>query len=158
MKYVLGKNGQMISLTNGISNDLMPLDRNYNQHKIIALEMTSIAQDIGEKTLLYSIGEGGNVTTSLKTDRITFDADLKKLEGLPLNDTEFANYTISQETLAAIPRENSDSIRQLDPLWESVRAKLIFIESNTLLSKDFGAALASLNSQRNVLLNVHQTL
>ncbi len=153
LKYVLGKNGQMISLTNGISNDLMPLDRNYNPHKIIALEMTSIAQDIGEKTLLYSIGEGGNVTSSLKKDRITFDADLKKLEGLPLNDTEFANYTISQDTLAVIPRENSDSIRQLDPLWESVRAKLIFIESNTLLSKDFGAALTSLNSQRNLLLD-----
>ena len=153
LKYILGKNGQMISLTNGISNDLMPLDRNYNKHKIIALEMTSIAQDIGEKTLLYSIGEGGNVTSSLKKDQITFDADLNKLEGLPLNDTESANYTISQETLAVIPRENSDSIRQLDPVWESVRVKLIFIESNTLLSKDFGAALTDLNTQRNLLLD-----
>lgn len=151
--YILGKSGDLISLSNGISNDLMPLDRNYNPHKIIALEMTNIAKDIGQKILLYSIGEGGNVTSSLKKDRITFDADLKKLEGLPLDDPEFANYTISQETLAVIPRENSDSIRQIDPIWESVRAKLIFVESNTLLSKDFGAAMSDLNSQRNTLLD-----
>ena len=153
LKYILGKNGELISLTNSINNDLIPLDRNYNQHKIIAAEMVIIAQDMGEKTLLYSIGEGGNVSSSLKKDQITFDADLKKLQGLPLDDPEFANYGISQETLAVIPRQNSDSIRQIDPLWESVREKLIFVESNTLLSKDFGAALTNLNSQRNTLLN-----
>jgi signal transduction histidine kinase len=151
--YLLGKNGDLISLSNGINNDLNPLDRNYNPHKKIALEMTNIAKDIGQNILLYSIGEGGNVSSSLKKDRITFDADLKQLEGLPLNDPEFANYGISQETLAAIPRENSDSIRQIDPIWESMREKLIFVESNTLLSKDFGTALFNLNSQRNTVLN-----
>ncbi len=153
LEYILGKNGELISLANGIGNDLTPLDRNYNRHKIIAAEMVTIAQDIGEKTLLYSIGEGGNVSSSLKKDQVTFDADLKKLQGLPLDDPEFANYGISQETLAVIPRQNSDSIRQIDPLWESVREKLIFVESNTLLSKDFGVALTNLNSQRNTLLN-----
>jgi hypothetical protein len=153
LTYVLGKNGELTSLANGVENDLLPLDRNYNRHKIIALEMITIAKDIGEKTLLYSIGEGGNVSSTLKKDQVTFDADLKKLEGLPLDDPVYASYGIMPETLQAIPRENSDSLRQLDPLWESVRAKLIYIESNTLLSKDFGSSLAQLNSQRNVLLN-----
>ena len=152
LTYVLGKNGDLISLANGIENDLSPLDRNYNRHKIIALEMISVAKDIGEKTLLYSIGEGGNVSSGLKKDRILFDADLKKLEGLPLDDPIYASYGITPETLQEIPRQNSDSLRQIDPLWESVKAKLIYIESNTLLSKDFGSALAELNSQRNVLL------
>lgn len=153
LKYILEKNGDLISLTNGINNDLVPLDRNYAPHKIIALEMTNVAKDIGEKILLYSIGEGGNVTSDLKKDRIIFDADLKKLQGLPLDDPEFANSGIVQETLVAIPRENSDSLRQIDPLWESVRLKIIFVESNTLLSKNFGTALINLNSQRNVLLD-----
>ena len=121
LTYALGKNGDLISLTNGIENDLTPLDRNYNRQKIIALEMVDIAKDIGEKTLLYSIGEGGNVTSSLKKDRVLFDADLKKLEGLPLDDPEYATYGITPETLPEIPRQNSDSIRQIDPLWESVR-------------------------------------
>ncbi|HEX5457637.1 MAG TPA: HAMP domain-containing sensor histidine kinase [Candidatus Nitrosotalea sp.] len=152
LTYTLGKNGELISLANGVENDLTPLDRNYNRQKIIALEMVSIAKDIGEKTLLYSIGEGGNVSSSLKKDRILFDADLKKLEGLPLDDPEYAQYGITPETLQEIPRQNSDSLRQLDPLWESVKAKLVYIESNTLLSKDFGAAMSQLTSQRNVLL------
>ena len=152
LTYTLGKNGELISLANGVVNDLTPLDRNYNRHKMIALEMVNIAKDIGEKTLLYSIGEGGNVSSSLKKDRVLFDADLKKLEGLPLDDPEYASYGITPETLQEIPRQNSDSLRQIDPLWESVKAKLVYIESNTLLSKDFGAALSQLNSQRNVLL------
>jgi signal transduction histidine kinase len=153
LTYTLGKNGDLISLANGIENDLSPLDRNYNRHKVIALEMINVAKDIGEKTLLYSIGEGGNVSSSLKKDRVLFDADLKKLEGLPLDDPIYASYGITPETLQEIPRQNSDSLRQIDPLWESVKAKLVYIESNTLLSKDFGAALAKLNSQRNVLLS-----
>lgn len=153
LTYTLGKNGELISLTNGIENDLSPLDRNYNRHKMIALEMINIAKDIGEKTLLYSIGEGGNVSSSLKKDRVQFDADLKKLEGLPLDDPEYAQYGITPETLQEIPRQNSDSLRQIDPLWESVKAKLVYIESNTLLSKDFGTALLQLNTQRNVLLS-----
>lgn len=153
LTYTLGKNGDLISLANGIENDLLPLDRNYNRHKIIALEMINVAKDIGEKTLLYSIGEGGNVSSALKKDRVLFDADLKKLEGLPLDDPIYASYGITPETLQEIPRQNSDSLRQIDPLWESVKAKLIYIESNTLLSKNFGAALTALNSQRNTLLS-----
>ncbi|MDE1727668.1 MAG: HAMP domain-containing histidine kinase [Thaumarchaeota archaeon] len=153
LAYVLSKNGDLTSLTNGVENDLSSLDRNYNRQKIIALEMVNTAKDIGEKTLLYSIGEGRNVTASLKEDRVLFDADLKKLEGLPLDDPMYATYGITPETLQAIPRENSGSIRQLDPLWESVNVKLIYIESNTLLSKNFGTALSQLNSQRNVLLS-----
>jgi signal transduction histidine kinase len=153
LTYVLGKNGDLISLSNGVENDLTPLDRNYNRQKIIALEMVNVAKDIGEKTLLYSIGEGKNVTSSLVKDRLLFDADLKKLEGLPLDDQQYAAYGITSETLPAIPRENSDSIRQLDPLWESVNLRLVYIESNMLLSKDFGTALSQLNSQRNVLLS-----
>ena len=96
LTYTLGKNGELISLTNGIENDLSPLDRNYNRHKMIALEMVSIAKDIGEKTLLYSIGEGGNVSSSLKKDRVLFDADLKKLEGLPLRSEEHTSELQSQ--------------------------------------------------------------
>jgi len=114
--YVLGKNGDLISLTNGVINDLAPLDRNYNAHKIIATAMVSIAQDIGQKTLLISIGEGGNATDAIKKDTITFDGDLKNLEGIPLGSPDYAEYGITQENLRQIPRANSDSLRSLDPL------------------------------------------
>jgi len=153
LKYILDKNGDLITLANGITNDLSSLDRNYNRHKEIAAEMVSLAKDLGEKTLLVSIGEQGNATEAIKRDRIIFDADLKKLEGLPLDSQELDSYNIKQESLQQIPRTNSDSIRQLDPLWEAIEAKLSFIESNPVISKEFGAALASLGNTRSALLD-----
>jgi signal transduction histidine kinase len=153
LKYVLSKNGDLISLANGITNDLAPLDRNYNRHKQIADEMVNIAKDIGENTLLLSIGQGNSSIANLKKDRLTFDADLKKLEGEPLDNPDYAAYNIQPETLQQIPRENSYSIRQLDPLWAAEEAKLEFVELNPLISKDFGDALDNLEVQRGILLN-----
>lgn len=153
LKYVLSKNGDLISLANGITNDLAPLDRNYNRHKQIADEMVNIAKDIGENTLLLSIGQGNSSIANLKKDRLTFDADLKKLEGEPLANPDYAAYNIQPETLQQIPRENSYSIRQLDPLWAAEAAKLEFVELNPLISKDFGDALNNLEVQRGILLD-----
>ena len=153
LKYILDKNGDLITLANGITNDLSSLDRNYNRHKEIAAEMVSLAKDLGEKTLLVSIGEQGNATEAIKRDRTIFDADLKKLEGLPLDSQELDSYNIKQESLQQIPRANSDSIRQLDPIWEAIKAKLSFIESNPVISKEFGATLASLGNTRSALLD-----
>ncbi|HJT10946.1 MAG TPA: type IV pili methyl-accepting chemotaxis transducer N-terminal domain-containing protein, partial [Candidatus Nitrosotalea sp.] len=154
LSYVLGKNGDLISLTNGVVNDLAPLDRNYNKHKVIAAQMVNIAKDIGQNTLLISIGEGGNASASLKKDRIVFDGDLKNLEGIPLDSTEYAQYGIVKENLLQIPRENSSSLRNLDPLWEAEKAKIVFIENNPLISKEFGSALKNLDDHRNTLLGV----
>ena len=152
LTYILGKNGDLISLTNGIVNDLSTLDRNYNKHKMIAAQMVDIAKDIGQNTLLISIGESGNATEAIKKDRMTYDGDLKNLEGVQLDSPEYAKYGILQENLQQIPRENSDSLRNIDPLWEAEKAKLEFVENNTLISKEFGSALKQLDDQRINLL------
>ncbi len=151
LSYVLAKNSDLISLTNGVVNDLTPLDRDYNKHKTIAAEMVNIAKDIGQQTLLVSIGEGGNTTSSLRKDRITFDGDLKNLEGRPLDSSDYANYGIMQENLLQIPNANSYSLRSLDPLWDAEQAKLEYIENNTLISKEFGLDLKNLAYQKNDL-------
>jgi len=152
LKYILEKDGDLITLTNGVYNELLPLDRNYNRHKEIAAELVTITKSIGENTLLISIGERGNSSAVLKNDRIIFDADLNKLEGLPLdNATDGVN--ITPETLQSIPRENSASLRELDPLWESVAAKIKFVESTPLLSAEFGKSLNDLENQRDVMLS-----
>ena len=152
LKYILEKDGDLITLTNNVSNDLLPLDRNYNRHKEIAAELVTLTKSIGENTLLISIGERGNSSEIIKQDRIMFDADLKKLEGLPL-DTNTDGINITPETLQAIPRENSASLRELDPLWESVSAKIKFVESTPLLSAEFGKSLHDLEMQRDVMLS-----
>src|SRR5690348_5372326 len=152
LKYILEKDGDLITLTNGVYNDLLLLDRNYNRHKEIAAELVTLTKSIGENTLLISIGERGNSSDVLKTARITFDADLNKLEGLPL-DANADGVNITPETLQAIPRENSASLRELDPLWESVSAKIQFVESTPLLSAEFGKSLHDLETQRDVMLS-----
>ncbi|HWY36796.1 MAG TPA: HAMP domain-containing sensor histidine kinase, partial [Nitrosopumilaceae archaeon] len=152
LEYILEKNGDLITLTNGVYNDLLPLDRNYNRHKEIATELVTLTKSISENTLLISIGEKGNYTDIIKKDRIIFDADLKKLEGLPI-DTSETMIQITPETLQVIPRENAASLRSLDPLWESVKPKIKFIESTPLLSAEFGKSLQGLVTQRDVMLS-----
>jgi signal transduction histidine kinase len=153
LEYILEKDGDLITLTNGVYNDLLPLDRNYNRHKEIATELVTLTKSIGENTLLISIGERGNSSDILKKDRIMFNADLMKLEGLPINASDSGGVPITPETLQAIPRENSASLRALDPLWESVEAKIKFVESTPLLSAEFGKSLQDLETQRDVMLS-----
>ncbi len=153
LTYILEKDGDLITLTNGISNDLSSLDRNYNRHKEIAAELVTLTKSIAENTLLISIGERGNYTDIIKKDRILFDADLRKLEGLSLDNLDTDGVQIKQETLQTIPRENAASLRELDPLWEAVAAKLKIVESTPLLSQEFGKSLQELGTQRDVLLS-----
>ncbi len=152
LKYILEKDGDLVTSANGVSNDLSSLDRNYNRHKEIAAELVTLTKSIAENTLLISIGERGNSTDMIKKDRILFNADLRKLEGLSLDNLETDGVEIKQETLQTIPRENAASLRQLDPLWESVQVKLKFVESTPLLSAEFGKSLQELDTQRDVLL------
>ena len=153
LQYILEKDGDLITLTNGVSNDLSSLDRNYNRHKEIAAELTTLTKSIAENTLLISIGEKGNNSDLIKKDRILFDADLRKLEGLSLANLDTDGVQIKNETLQTIPRENGASLRALDPLWESLGLKIKTVESTPLLSKEFGKSLQELNTQRESLLS-----
>ena len=153
LKYILEKDGDLITLTNGVSNDLSSLDRNYNRHKEIAAELTTLTKSIAENTLLISIGEKGNNADVIKKDRILFDVDLRKLEGLSLANLDTDGVQIKNETLQTIPRENGASLRELDPLWESLELKIKTVESTPLLSKEFGKSLQELNTQRESLLS-----
>ena len=153
LQYILEKDGDLITLTNGVSNDLSSLDRNYNRHKEIAAELTTLTKSIAEQTLLISIGEKGNNADVIKKDRILFDADLLKLEGLSLANLDTDGVQIKNETLQTIPRENGASLRALDPLWESLGLKIKTVESTPLLSKEFGKSLQELNTQRESLLS-----
>ena len=151
LKYTLEKNGDLTILTDNLVKELNSLDRNFNRHKQISLELRELAKSIGEDTLLISIGE--DARAKLKDHRIHFDADLKKLLQVPIDDSEIEGTNITQEQLAPIPRENSDALRKLDPLWESVKARIMTIEPNSVLSKTFGKALDEVEAERKTLLD-----
>lgn len=152
LKYTLEKNGELILLADNMVQEISALDRQFNRHKEITLELRELAKSIGEDTLLISIGE--DARTKLKNDRIHFDANLKKLLKIPLDASEIEETDIKQEKLAPLPRENTDALRKLDPLWESVRARILVIEPNSVLSKTFGKALDEIETERQVLLDL----
>lgn len=152
LKYTLEKNGDLTLLTDKLVQELAPLDRNFNRHKEISLELRELAKSIGEDTLLISIGE--DTRAKLIDHRIHFDTDLKKLLQVPIDDSEIEGTNIKQEQLAQIPRENSDTLRKLDPLWESVKARIMIIEPNSVLSKEFGNALDKLEVERETMLDL----
>ncbi|MBI3841827.1 MAG: ATP-binding protein [Thaumarchaeota archaeon] len=153
LKYVLEKNGEFVITTDNVQRELLGLDRNYNKHKEIAMKLQQTSKLIGEDTLLISIGEGGNIHDKIRKDRILFEAYLRELLQRPLTDLDLSGLDIKEETLSPIPRENSDSLRSLDPLWEAIQLKLMTIESQSLISKEFGTALKDLNVKRIDLLS-----
>lgn len=153
LKYVLEKNGELVVKTDEIQRELSSLDRNYNRHKEIAMELQELAKSIGENTLRISIGEEGNIQAEVKKDRILFEANLRKLLQIPLTGLETDGLQIESEDLEPIPRENSAALRGVDPLWEAIQLKLRIIESNALLSKEFGTALSELRDERDVILS-----
>ncbi|MEX1996493.1 MAG: type IV pili methyl-accepting chemotaxis transducer N-terminal domain-containing protein, partial [Nitrosopumilaceae archaeon] len=154
LKYVLEKNGELIIQTNQIKSDLLLLDRNYNRHKEISMELVELAKSIGENTLRVSIGEEGNPQAAIKKDRILFEANLRKLLQIPLTGLEIEGLQIESENLEPIPRENSGTLRNLDPLWEAIQLKLRTIESNSLISTKFGTAMSELRNERETMLSL----
>lgn len=154
LKYVLEKNGELVIQTNQIESDLLLLDRNYNRHKEISMELVELAKSIGENTLRVSIGEEGNPQAAIKKDRILFEANLRKLLQIPLTGLEIEGLQIESENLKPIPRENSVTLRNLDPLWEAIQLKLRTIESNSLISTKFGTAMGELRDEREIMLSL----
>ena len=151
LNYVLDKNGELILLTDSVSKELERLDRDYTRHKEIALDMTEHSKDFGRQALLISIGEEKRVREEIKKSRIGYEIDLRKLVGdsvlgLPAIDEEHV-----PETLINIPRENSNALRQLEPLWDTIQLRLKTLEENSLLAPEFDSTRLELYSQNLIL-------
>ncbi|EPA06460.1 ATPase/histidine kinase/DNA gyrase B/HSP90 domain protein [Candidatus Nitrosarchaeum limnium BG20] len=151
MNYVLQKNGELILLTNSLSSELSNLDRDYNRHKEIANDLENSAKEIGQLTLLISIGEEENAQDKIKIEKMKFEVGLRKLLGISTNDLDLKSIEQKNEDLIEIPRENSDALRKLDPLWESLRPKIEILEERALLSPDFNSAKNEMNLQKEIL-------
>jgi signal transduction histidine kinase len=158
LNYILEKNGEMALATDSLVRELEPLDRDYNRHKEIALELNELAKSIGQNALLISIGEEEGVHEKLQKDRIAFEAGIRKLLQVPIDDLDLVNIGQSPENLIPIPRENSNALRELDPLWEAVQLRVAILEKNPLLSNEFGTAFSKLKEERLVLIGALDSL
>ncbi len=153
LNYVLEKNTEMILTTDSLVRDLELLDRNYNRHKEIAHQLQETAKTVGQNALLVSIGQENGTKENLHNARISFDVGIRKLLQVPLDDLEITGLQIEEEILEPIPRENSQSLDQLDLLWEAVELRVKTLETKSLYSDEFRQAYDSLNEQRQSLLD-----
>ena len=153
VNYVLEKNGEMALTTDSVVKESEDLGRDYNRHKEIAAQLHELSKGIGQNALLLSIGEEEGIRDVLHNQRITFEAGLRKLLQISTDDLDLASVGEKHENLEAIPRENSNAIRQLDPLWEAVQLRIVILETESLLSEEFGSAMKKLNNQRMMLIS-----
>ena len=151
LNYVLEKNGEMILTTDSVVKEFDELGRDFNRHKEIAMDLQELAKSIGQQALLISIGEGEGAQDQLKRDRISFEIGLRKLLQIPATGLDLQLVGESEEELEEVPRENSESLRKLDPLWEAVQLRVATLEERSLLSEDFDMARKNLQSQRDSL-------
>jgi signal transduction histidine kinase len=153
LNYVLEKNTEMTLATDSLVREMEVLDRNYNRHKEIAAELHETAKSVGQNALLISIGQDTDITKeNLLKARLTFDAGLRKLLAVPLDDLDLTGLNIRDETLIPIPRENSRALDELDLLWEAIELRVKTLETKSLYSEEFTKSFSRLNMQRQSLL------
>jgi len=151
MNYVLQKNQELVLYTDALAKDLQNLDRDYNSHKQIAKDLADGAKIIGQQSLLISIGEGDDVQNILKQKRLEFEIGIRKLLQISTAGLDVESVDAIHEELAPIPRESSESLRKLDPLWESVQVKIKILEERALLSPEFNLAKNKMNVEKLIL-------
>ncbi|QLH05595.1 two-component sensor histidine kinase [Nitrosopumilus oxyclinae] len=151
MNYVLQKNQELVLVTDKLSKDLDKLDRDYNPHKLIAKELAECAKIIGQQSLLISIGEGENAQEILKEKNLQFEIGLRKLMQLSTSDLDVEKVGMTHEELIPIPRENSEALRDLDPLWEAIKVKIETLQERALLSPEFNLAKNEMAVEKNIL-------
>jgi len=151
INYVLKKNQELILITNSLVGDLESLDRNYNTHKQIAKDLAEGAKIIGQDTLLISVGEEDEAQENLKQKRLEFEIGIRKLLQISTADLDVESVGAIHEDLEAIPRENSESLRKLDPLWESSKIKIKTVEERGILSLEYSSARNEMNEQKDIL-------
>ncbi|GBL42030.1 alkaline phosphatase synthesis sensor protein PhoR [Nitrosarchaeum sp.] len=153
MNYVLQKNSELVLSTDSLSKELSDLGRDYNRHKEIANELEKSAKEIGQQTLLISIGEEENTQEKLKKERLGFEIGLRKLLGISTKELDVQSIGQKHEVLIQIPRENSNELRKLDPLWEALQPKISVLEERALLSPNFDSAKKEMKDEKVVLFS-----
>ncbi len=152
LNYILEKNGELVLTTDSVLKEILELDRQYKRHKEIAAELHKLAKEIGQNALLISIGEEEGIRDELKKQRISFEIGLRKLLDIPTDGLDFQSVGQVNEILEPIPRENSNALRQLDPLWESVQLRIFNLETKSLHSEEFGSTFGNIKEQRIILI------
>ena len=159
VNYLLQKTSDLVLLTNDLTRDFDSLDRDFNRHKEIAKELADCSKEIGQLVLLISIGENNGIQDDLEVKKMKFEIGLRKLLNISTEGIDVEKYGEKHENLEPVPRENSESLRKIDPLWESMRVRINTLEERALLSPEFNVAKTDLEDKKQELSdNIDQIL
>ena len=88
----------------------------------------------------------------LKENRLEFEIGIRKLLQIDTVELDVESVGKEHEELIPVPRENSNALRQLDPLWESMQVKISILEERALLSPEFNIAKKEMNNPKRITL------
>ena len=88
-----------------------------------------------------------------QNDKTSFEVGLRKLLGVSTKELDVESIGEKHEDLIPIPRENSNELRKLDPLWESLQPKISILEERALLSPNFNSAKIEMNAEKLILFS-----
>ncbi|MGY5152058.1 MAG: HAMP domain-containing sensor histidine kinase [Candidatus Nitrosopumilus sp. bin_6a] len=150
INYILNKNNDLVLTTNNLFKEIENLDRDYTRHKEIVKDLAEYSKIIGQQTLLISIGEDTNAQEELKEKRLKFEIGIRKILQISTLDLDVESVGEKHEELIPLPREKSNSLRELDPLWESMQPKIAILEERALLSPEFNSAKKDMIANKEV--------
>jgi len=153
LNYVLQKNNKFVLLTDEMTREFESLDREFSRHKEISMELEESAKTIGQLTLLLSIGEGEELQEKLSQEKLKFEIGLRKLLQIPTSELDIESIGEQHEILEKLPRKNSDALRDLDPLWESIKLRISILEERGLVSPEYDVAKNEMNEQKQILFD-----
>ena len=150
LNYVLEKNDELVILVHDVRSEINDLGRDYNEHKKAVEDMENHSENFARRILLLSIGEEEGVLEELKNSRLHFEYSIREITGQSTTDFPPLEEHTSQ-TLIEIPRENSQSLRELEPLWEAIQLRIKILEDKSMLSPEFQLAKSNLESSKSIV-------
>lgn len=148
-EYVQEKNPELNLLALEMKDEFEGLGRDYNRHKQIAEDLVNCAQVISEQTHLLSNGNDQAIQNKLKNKNLEFEVGMRKLLQISTGGLDLQSINAKQEDLIPIPRENSNALRKIDPLWESMHSRITLLEDRGLFSSEFNNARLDMENQKN---------
>jgi len=152
LDYVLEKNDELILLVHDVRLEFDDLGRPYNEYKRIIEDIENHAEDFSRQVLLLSVGEEEGVLEELKNSRLSFEHDIRTITSQSTTDLPPLEGHTSQ-TLIELPRENSQSLRELEPLWQAIQLRIKILEDQTMLSPEFQMAKNNLGVSKSIVLS-----
>jgi signal transduction histidine kinase len=147
-EYVQEKNSELNLLALEMKEEFEGLGRDYNRHKQIAEDLVNYAQVISEQTHLLSNANDQGIQNELKNKNLQFEVGMRKLLQISTDGLNLQSINAKQEDLIPIPRENSNALRKIDPLWESMHSRITLLENRGLFSSEFNDARIDMENQK----------